>query len=247
VSTLVVGGVSVRVEVAGPAGIYGVVVARGCTVAPSSGEVPGSRADGAVPPLSAGPGPQALTEALDAAVAEAAGRPEGDAVTRAVRDLLRYGRYKPTGRGKPASEYLVKAAVEGRFPRINTLVDINNLVSLQSDLPISLVDLARAGTDAFVLRRGRAGEAYVFNAAGQTIDVEDLLVVARLPADEACANPVKDSMATKLGADARDVMAVLYAPVGHAEVLVAATRRFEAALVAWGGAAEAASGVILGG
>ncbi len=29
---------------------------------------------------------------------------------RAVRDLLRHGGYKPTGRGKPASEYLVRAA-----------------------------------------------------------------------------------------------------------------------------------------
>ena len=30
-----------------------------------------------------------------------------------MRELLRYGGYKPTGRGKPASEYLVRAAGEG--------------------------------------------------------------------------------------------------------------------------------------
>ena len=29
------------------------------------------------------------------------------------RDLLRHGGYKPTGRGKPASEYLVRAAGDG--------------------------------------------------------------------------------------------------------------------------------------
>ena len=31
-------------------------------------------------------------------------------VRQDVRDLLRHGGYKPTGRGKPASEYLVRAA-----------------------------------------------------------------------------------------------------------------------------------------
>lgn len=221
-SALTVGGISVRIEVEGPAGAYGIVVARGCTTAPTAGP---------------------LGEALDGAVAAAAARPEGGEVTGAVRDLLRFGRYKPTGRGKPASEYLVKAAVEGRFPRINNLVDINNLVSLESRLPISLVDLARAGTSEFMLRRGRAGEAYVFNATGQTIEVQDLLLVARLPADEACANPVKDSMATKLGDDATDVMAVLYAPAASAALLSDATRRFAEALAAWGGATSVAHAV----
>ena len=32
----------------------------------------------------------------------------------ATRDLLRHGGYKPTGRGKPASEYLVRAVGEGK-------------------------------------------------------------------------------------------------------------------------------------
>jgi len=34
-----------------------------------------------------------------------------EAVRTAVRDLLRNGSYKPTGRGKPASEYLVRDAL----------------------------------------------------------------------------------------------------------------------------------------
>ena len=221
-SAWTVGGIEVLLEVEGPAGAYGVVVARGCTTQPSSG---------------------ALAEALDAAVAEAAARPEGDPVTPAVRDLLRFGRYKPTGRGKPASEYLVKAAREGRFPRINNLVDINNLVSVTSRLPISLVDLGRAGTDRFVIRRGRAGEAYVFNATEQVIDVQDLLLVARLPADAPCANPVKDSMATKLTDASADVMAVLYGPAALAAEVAEATERFARALERWGGAREVSSAV----
>ena len=39
-----------------------------------------------------------------------------------VRDMLRFGAYKPTGRGKPASEYLLNAAAEGHFPFISAAV-----------------------------------------------------------------------------------------------------------------------------
>src|SRR6476469_3119045 len=67
-----------------------------------------------------------------------------DAVRTAVRDLLRHGGYKPTGRGKPASEYLIRAVGEGALSSINAAVDCCNAVSLHSGLPISVVDLALA-------------------------------------------------------------------------------------------------------
>ena len=41
---------------------------------------------------------------------------------QAIRDLLRHGGYKPTGRGKPASEYLVKAVDAGKLGPINAAV-----------------------------------------------------------------------------------------------------------------------------
>jgi DNA/RNA-binding domain of Phe-tRNA-synthetase-like protein len=184
---------------------------------------------------SRGPAPAELSASIDAAVAEAPTR-QNASVIGEVRDMLRRGKYKPTGRGKPASEYLLRAAVENHFPRINNLVDINNLVSLRSLLPISLLDLGRAGGEHFVVRYGRPSESYVFNSAGQRIDVEDLVVVARLPADEPCATPVKDSIATKLDDQSTDVMAVLYAPLHRTVDLARATEMFEEALKVWGGA-----------
>ena len=45
----------------------------------------------------------------------------------AVRDLLRAGGYKPSGRSKPASEYLAAAYAKQAFPRINALVDACNV------------------------------------------------------------------------------------------------------------------------
>ncbi len=117
-----------------------------------------------------------------------------DAVRTAVRDLLRHGGYKPTGRGKPASEYLVRAVGEGALSSINAAVDACNAVSLHSGLPISVVDLARA-QGPFRLGLAPAGATYVFNASGQTIDVEGLLCL--FDAEGPCANAVKDAQRTK--------------------------------------------------
>ncbi len=209
----------VTVEIEAADTCVGLVLARGCTVAPA---------------------PPELDEALTKAIASA---PDDEPVRKAVRDLLRHGKYKPTGRGKPACEYLLNAAREARFPRINNLVDINNLISLESQLPISLIDVGLAKSDRFRVRRGRSGERYVFNSGGQEIDLEDLLLVSHLPADVACANPVKDSMATKLTDASKDVLAVLYAPPSLRDRLTRATERFADALNRWSGGKVAAFSV----
>ncbi len=94
-----------------------------------------------------GEAPAELSDALDRLIAERAGReldPSEEALRKGSRDMLRNGKYKPTGRGKPASEYLMREAANGRFPRINGPVDANNLVSLKACVPISLWDLDRA-------------------------------------------------------------------------------------------------------
>jgi DNA/RNA-binding domain of Phe-tRNA-synthetase-like protein len=145
-----------------------------------------------------GPADADLAAEIDAAIATAAAGTTSDLVKTAVRDLLRVGGYKPAGRGKPASEYLAQAAERGEFPRISHIVDALNLVSLESRLPISLLDADRVmdGTDALVIRFGRHGESYVFNAVGHEIDVEGLVLVAR-KSGPALGNPVKDSMLAK--------------------------------------------------
>src|SRR5262245_4957359 len=94
-----------------------------------------------------------------------------DAVRKAVRDLLRHGGYKPTGRGKPASEYLIAAAADGALGSINLAVDACNAVSLHSGLPISVVDLDLARPPVRI-EIAKEGASYVFNASGQVIDLE---------------------------------------------------------------------------
>ena len=118
-------------------------------------------------------------------------------VKSAVRDLLRYGRYKPTGRGKPASEYLVKAVSSGKLGLINPIVDTLNIASLHSGLPISVVDLAKCHFESGSLRAAIAAEnsEYIFNTSGQTIKLDGLLCL--FDDEGPCANAVKDSQRTK--------------------------------------------------
>ena len=130
-----------------------------------------------------------------------------DAVRAAVRELLRHGGYKPTGRGKPASEYLLRAAGEGALASINTAVDACNAVSLHSGLPVSVVDLDRA-TEPMRITIAPAGTRYVFNASGQEIDISGLVVLA--DAAGPCAGPVKDSHRTKTHAETTRTLSVIW-------------------------------------
>lgn len=130
-----------------------------------------------------------------------------DEVRAAVRDLLRHGGYKPTGRGKPASEYLVRAVGEGALGSINLVVDACNVASLHSGLPISVVDLELA-KPPFTIKLAPSGTTYVFNQGGQVIDVSGL--VCLFDAEGPCANAVKDSQRTKTTPETKDVLVVVW-------------------------------------
>ncbi len=117
-----------------------------------------------------------------------------DTERAAVRALLRHGGFKPSGRSKPASEYLVAAHAECRFPRINAAVDACNFASLHWGLPISLIDLDRVVGDLSV-QIAPMGTTYVFNPSGQTIDAGGLLAV--YDAEGPTGTPVKDAQRTK--------------------------------------------------
>jgi DNA/RNA-binding domain of Phe-tRNA-synthetase-like protein len=163
-----------------------------------------------------GPAGDALRQACSEAAARAAVEEPagGDARRLAVRDLLRQGGYKPSGRSKPAQEYLLRTVrEEGSLPAISNAVDLINLVSLRCGLPISLVSLDRVG-DQLLLRYGLAGESYVFNRSGQELDVKGLLCVCAVSQGETqpVGSPVKDSMRAKVDETDRHVLACIFAP-----------------------------------
>jgi DNA/RNA-binding domain of Phe-tRNA-synthetase-like protein len=175
----------------------GLVAASGLEVLPACGE---------------------LATALDACIAarrSASSSESEERLRQGCRDMLRNGSYKPTGRGKPASEYLSRAALEGTFPRLNGPVDANNLVSLAFGVPISVWDVALAGAAEFEFRLGLPAEKYEFNAGGQVIELGDLLCGCALSqgGSRPIVTPIKDSLATKLQPQSNTVCGAIYYPL----------------------------------
>jgi DNA/RNA-binding domain of Phe-tRNA-synthetase-like protein len=130
-----------------------------------------------------------------------------DAIREAVRKLLRQGGFRPTGRSKPASEYLLKAGREGSLSSINLAVDVCNVVSLHSGLPISVVDLDRV-REPLRIGLAAAGATYVFNASGQTIDLSGLLCL--FDAEGPCGTAVKDAQRTKTEGQTRRTLSLIW-------------------------------------
>ncbi|AHG89424.1 B3/4 domain protein [Gemmatirosa kalamazoonensis] len=152
-----------------------------------------------------------------------------------VRDMLRIGGYRPTGRGKPASEYLVRAASEGALGSINAAVDTCNAVSLHSGFPISVVDLDRAWPP-FRIDVAPEDSRYVFNASGQEIDLAGL--VCLFDAEGPCANAVRDAQRTKTYAGSTRTLSVIWGCAGH-EARLDDTVRWYRALLEGAGATVA--------
>ena len=87
------------------------------------------------------------------------------------------------------------------------MVESNNYLSLLSGLPISIFDIDKFEYP-LTIRHGIKDEKYVFNQSGQLLDLEDLILVA--DKNKAIGTPVKDSMATKVFEDAKNVVGVIY-------------------------------------
>lgn len=89
---------------------------------------------------------------------------DGRAVLEAPAILATRAGYKTLGkdpaRYRGSSEALLRRLIAGKgLPRINNVVDVINLVSVESRLPIGLYDLAHV-EGAIEFRAGRTGETY---------------------------------------------------------------------------------------
>jgi len=193
--------------------LVGVVVAEGVTIGPTSAE-----------------GLALLRARVDRA------EDVGDATRAAIRKLLKHGGFKATGRNKPASEYLGEAKKRGEWPVIFNAVDVNNVLSLETGWPMSVLDADKCGA-ALEVRVGREGESYVFNQAGHAMDLAGLFGLAQV-GGPMLGNPVKDAMHAKIDAATTRLIACLWASREVATVarVRAVAEDFAALLVAHCGA-----------
>lgn len=111
------------------------------------------------------------------------------------------------GRYRVSSEALMRR-VRRSDPlyRINSVVDVNNLISVQSGLSVGSYDLEKVQGD-IVMRRGAAGETYP-GIGKDAIDLENLLVLT----DDfgAFGSSMSDSTRSMVTLETRDVLVVLH-------------------------------------
>jgi DNA/RNA-binding domain of Phe-tRNA-synthetase-like protein len=149
---------------------------------------------------------------LDTALAAAAetaraGVPNADVIA-AVRTMYRRIGIDPT-KTRPSSEALLRRVRRGEpLPRVNTLVDVINWCSLESQLPFGLYDRDRI-EGALEVRLGRAAEEYA-GIRRDTIHVAGRLVVADRSGP--FGNPTADSARTMITLDATRALVVIFAP-----------------------------------
>ena len=108
--------------------------------------------------------PAGLHQALRACEERIAKLPEPRAVLEASAIVTTRAGYKALGkdpaRYRGSAEALLRRMIAGKgMPRINNVVDVINLVSVGSRLPIGLYDLAHV-EGPIEFRAGRAGETY---------------------------------------------------------------------------------------
>lgn len=154
---------------------------------------------------------------LDAPLADAAAtmRVGGDAADRtaAVRTMYKKLGIDPT-KTRPSSEALLRRVRKGDpLPRINSLVDVINWCSLETQLSFGLYDAGNLAGD-IVMRRGVEGESYP-GIRKDEVHVGGRLVLA--DAIGAFGNPTSDSARTAVTDATTSALIVIFVPAQLAQ------------------------------
>lgn len=160
--------------------------------------------------IEAHPSPAALREEMSGCEADVI------KLSRAVLDAPQIAAtrsaYKALGkdpaRYRGSAEALLRRILAGKgLPQINAVVDIINLVSVESRLPIGLYDLARVSGD-IVFRAGRAGETYK-GIGKYDLNLEGLPVFSDTLGPH--GSPTSDSERTMVTDQTKRVLAIMVA------------------------------------
>jgi DNA/RNA-binding domain of Phe-tRNA-synthetase-like protein len=127
---------------------------------------------------------------------------------RAIRALFRGWGMDPS-KYRPASEALLRRVVQGKgLYRVSNVVDISNLVSIETGWPLGCYDRSRIDIPV-ILRHGLAGESYE-GIGKKTWNLEGRPVLAD-PAGP-FGSPISDSTRSMITESAKNVVIVIYVP-----------------------------------
>jgi DNA/RNA-binding domain of Phe-tRNA-synthetase-like protein len=145
---------------------------------------------------------------------QAARSGETGGVARARALYRRFG-IDPT-RVRPSSEALLRRIKKGEpLPRINSLVDVANALSIQLQVPVGLYDLGRVRGDELVVRLGAEGEGYL-GIGKEHVNVDGRICVA--DAEGPCGNPSADSARTMITTETERAAWIYFLPVGEDDI-----------------------------
>jgi len=160
--------------------------------------------------VEAGASAEGLIEVMKAREAEIQKLPYPRGVLASPQVEATRSAYKALGkdpaRYRGSAEALLRRIVAGSgLPQINGVVDVINLVSVESRLPIGLYDLAHVQSE-IVFRRGRPGETY--KGIGKfDLNLEGLPVFCDSVGPH--GSPTSDSERTMVTAETTQVLAVI--------------------------------------
>ena len=135
--------------------------------------------------------------------------------TDRARGLYRRFGTDPT-RMRPSSEALLRRIKKGEsLPRVNSLVDVANALSVQLQVPVGLYDLDKVRGDEIVIRLGKTGESY--EGIGKVrVNVAGRICVA--DSEGPCGNPSADSARTMITTATEHAAWIYFLPVGPEDI-----------------------------
>jgi DNA/RNA-binding domain of Phe-tRNA-synthetase-like protein len=152
---------------------------------------------------------------LEVARATQAARSGETGVVARARALYRRFGIDPT-RVRPSSEALLRRIKKGEpLPRINSLVDVANALSIQLQVPVGLYDLGKVRGDELVVRLGAEGEEYM-GIGKEHVNVAGRICVA--DAEGPCGNPSSDSARTMITTDTEQAAWIYFLPVSEDDI-----------------------------
>src|SRR5271163_386416 len=154
--------------------------------------------------------PEALEHELRVCEEKILKLPEPKAVLESGAIVATRAGYKALGkdpaRYRGSAEALLRRVIAGKgLPRINNVVDVINLVSVESRLPIGLYDLANVQGD-ILFRAGRAGETYE-GIGKYDLNLEGLPVFCDAAGPH--GSPTSDSERTMVTERTKQVIAII--------------------------------------
>jgi DNA/RNA-binding domain of Phe-tRNA-synthetase-like protein len=127
-----------------------------------------------------------------------------------ARALYRRFGVDPT-RMRPSSEALLRRLKKGEpLPRVNSLVDVANALSVQLQVPVGLYDLGKVRGEELVVRLGAEGETYT-GIGKERVNVAGRICVA--DAEGPCGNPTSDSARTMITTETERAAWIYFLPV----------------------------------